>query len=106
MENTEASEKKYGCNITPEYIKEIWDNQSGICPFTGWKLKLPIDLTIGFAEKNPANASIDRIDNSIGYMQGNVRFVAIMANLARQSFTDEQVIDFGKAIYLTTNTNT
>jgi len=90
--------KGYGCDITPEYLKELWEKQQGTCPLTGWNLILPIDTRIGFSEKSIKNASLDRIDNSIGYMQGNVRFVAVMANLARQDFTDEQVIEFCKAV--------
>ena len=30
-------------NITEKYLKEIWEQQSGICPFTGWNLVLPHD---------------------------------------------------------------
>lgn len=89
--------KNYGCNITVEYLKELWDKQKGICPLSGWNLKLPINAS-KWLEKSPANASLDRIDNSIRYMKGNVRFVAVMANLARQDFTDDQVIEFCKAV--------
>lgn len=89
--------KGYGCDLTLEYLKKLWEKQNGICPFTGWKLILPKNSE-EFENKNIANASIDRIDNYIGYMQGNVRFVSIMANLARQSFADQQVINFCKAV--------
>lgn len=93
------TKKKYGCDLTVEFLKQLWEDQKGICPFTGWEMILPENSTYPWDEKSPKNASIDRIDNSIGYMQGNVRFVSVMANLARQDFTDEQVIAFGKAIY-------
>lgn len=89
--------KKYGSDITIEYLKKLWEEQKGICPFTGWNLILPKD-TNGWENSNPINASLDRIDNSIGYMQGNVRFISVMANLARQSFTDDQLIDFCKTV--------
>ena len=90
--------RKYGCDLTVEYLKTLWEKQKGICPFTGWNLILPEDSSYPWAVKDPANASLDRIDNSIGYMQGNVRFISIMANLARQTFSDEQLIDFCKAV--------
>ena len=89
--------KHYGCDLTVEYLKRLWEEQDGICPFTGWKIVLPKDSE-GFASKNTANASIDRINNAKGYMQGNVRFISVMANLARQSFSDEQLIEFCKAV--------
>ena len=90
--------KHYGCNLTVAYLKQLWEQQKGKCPFTDWNLILPQNTKNGWLESNPANASLDRIDNSKGYLEGNVRFISIMANLARQSFTDEQLIDFCKAV--------
>lgn len=89
--------KKYGCDLTVEYVKQLWEKQSGICPFTGWRLILPHNSD-GWLEYNPFNASLDRIDNTKGYIEGNVRFISVMANLARQTFTDEQLITFCKAV--------
>jgi len=36
-------------------------------------------------------ASIDRIDNKIGYMQGNIQFVATAINLAKQHHDEAYV---------------
>jgi YHS domain-containing protein len=93
-----SKRKQYVSDLTPEYLKSLWDEQSGKCPFTGWSLLLPANTMGWESDYNPANASLDRIDNSKGYLQGNVRFVAVMANLARQTFTDDQVIKFCKAV--------
>lgn len=90
--------KKLGCDLTVEFLKELWEKQNEICPFTGCKLILPKDTAHGWDKKDPYNASLDRIDNSIGYMKGNVRFISVMANLARQTFTDEQLINFCKYV--------
>lgn len=92
--------RKFGCDLTVEFLKKLWEDQGGICLFTGWELILPQNSLYPWKEKNPANASLDRIDNSIGYMQGNVRFISYMANIGRQSFTDEQLIDFCKAVFI------
>lgn len=92
-----AVERNYGCDITVEYLFELFHSQNGICPFTGWTLILP-PAGSGFKSSNPANASLDRIDNSKGYIQGNVRFIAFMANIGRGIFTDEQLIEFCKAV--------
>ncbi len=84
--------KKKECNLTLVYLKELWLNQKGVCPFSGCKLTLR-----EFNDKRqclPYDASIDRIDNSKGYIQGNVRFVSLMFNLARQSWSDNDVILF------------
>jgi hypothetical protein len=89
--------KGYGCNLTVEYLKSLWDLQKGICSFSNWSLILPQDSD-GWLEFKPNNASLDRIDNSKGYVEGNVRYVALMANYARNLFSDEQLIDFCKAV--------
>jgi len=86
------------CNLTVEYLRNLFECQNGICPITGWKLVLP-DTVNGWENgMDPQNASIDRVDNSKGYLEGNVRFVSVMANLARNKFTNEQVIEFCKAV--------
>lgn len=92
------SKNKYNYDITVEYLKKLWEEQKGICPFTKWDLILPKNSNIGFEASLPENASLDRIDNSKGYIEGNVRFISYMANLARQSFSDEQLIEFCKAV--------
>jgi hypothetical protein len=48
----------------------------------------------GFTSHLPTNASLDRINNEVGYRRNNVRFVSLIANLARQQFSDEDVFDF------------
>lgn len=94
--------KKYGCDLDVDYLKFLWDSQNGLCPFTGWSLILPRD-TDGWIEYHPHNASLDRIDCALGYVKGNVRFVSVIANLARSTFTDEQLIDFCKAVAIKGN---
>jgi hypothetical protein len=91
-------------NLDPTYLQEVWQSQNGTCPFTGWKLVLPYSCN-GWEDKHtPESASLDRINNDIGYVRGNVRFIALMANLARQRFEDSDVIRFGEAIHNTNKT--
>ena len=89
--------------ITLESLKEIWDSQKSTCPLTGWTLELPTQ------SKNYKlklkTASLDRIDNSKGYVQGNVRFVSVMFNFARNTFSDEEVVEFARAVAKTTGVN-
>jgi hypothetical protein len=87
-----------GADITIEYLKEIWDNQHGICPWTGKSLVLPRSTT-GWSDLHTWNrASLDRIDNSKGYVKGNVRFVSLMANFIKGRFSDEEIVEFCKAV--------
>jgi len=96
-----AKEKreKYGIPVSEYYLKNLWDLQLGMCPFTNQTMILPKNSGEGGQIKlSPYNASLDRIDNSKGYVAGNVRFVSLMANYARNTFTDEQVIEFCKEV--------
>lgn len=90
-----------GTDLTLEVLRGLWAQQRGVCPLTGWYLLLP-QTTEGWEGGPPPDAaSLDRVDNALGYTQGNVRFVALMANLARNRFSDEDVIRFCRAVATT-----
>lgn len=90
--------KKGASNLTLNYLKSVWNAQQGKCPMTGWNMRLP-DSTNGWVGGSvPEAASLDRINNAKGYVRGNVRFVAVMVNLARQAFTDDDVKRFARAV--------
>lgn len=87
-----------GINIDAQFLRDLWESQSGVCPLTGWELILPLDSS-GFQTSYGArNASLDRIDNDLGYVKGNVRFVALIANLARARFSDADLLDFCRSV--------
>jgi len=85
-------------NIDLKYLKELWENQEGICPITGWNLVLPHSTEGWKTKRNSKRASLDRIDSSKGYMRGNVRFISFMANIARSNMEDEELIKFCDAV--------
>jgi len=96
LRNCARRTHKGPCNLTLKFLLKLWELQKGICPFTGWKLVLrtftdSVDLM-------PSHASIDRIDNAKGYIEGNVRFISVMANFARNRFSDKDLITFCKAV--------
>lgn len=89
-------QRNHQYNIDCQYLKELWEEQEGICPITKQKLVL---RTHNKQEKlNPYQASLDRIDNNKGYIKGNIRFVSLMFNYARNVFNDEEVIEFCKIV--------
>jgi hypothetical protein len=93
-----ARANKGPTDLTLEYLKTLWERQQGICPLTGWSLCLPEDTNGWIAGIVPEAASLDRIDSTLGYVQGNVRFIAVIANYARQTFSDGDVVRFAKAV--------
>jgi hypothetical protein len=92
-----SKKRKQNYDIDLAYLNELWEQQKGICPFTKQKLELRTH-NYALIENRPYQASLDRIDNNIGYIKGNVRFVALIFNYARNNFSDEQVIDFCKQV--------
>ncbi len=91
--NVRVNESNKTKGISLEELKQVWDEQKGICPLTGWSMVLKEGKGC-----LPNQASIDRIDNTKGYISGNVRFVALIANYCRNNFSDDQVIDFCRSV--------
>ena len=92
MKLLKNSKRKENVNIDLEYLKFLWEQQNGICPISGIKMILKEHNS-----KNsilPNQASLDRIDSSKPYEIGNVRFITLIANYARNVFSDEDVIQF------------
>jgi len=91
--------KTKNCSITLQDLKEQWNKQKGICPYTGWKLinkqglsqKYKLPLT-------PNRASVDRIDPKKDYTKDNIQFIAIIAQFAKHTFTEQQLLDFCKVV--------
>lgn len=89
-QSSKQSNKEY--DVDCEYLKDLWEEQKGICPFTNKSLILRTHSKDSL--KNPYSASVDRIDNTKGYVKGNIRFVALIYNYARNIFSDDEVINF------------
>lgn len=76
-------------SITIDHMLHVLRLQGGVCPLTGLTLTFQSGSGVVFT-----NASLDRINPKIGYIQGNVRLVCLWANLARNSLTDEDFFYF------------
>ena len=88
---------KHEYDVDLEYLKKTWEDQKGICPYTGVELTLP-KKSYGFSKVSTNNASIDRIDSSKGYLKGNIQFVSYAINLAKFTFQHDEMIEFCKTI--------
>lgn len=85
--------------ITLEELKEQWEKQQGICPYTGWQLQTNQMSSQSYKNiKTPDRASLDRVDSSKGYIKGNIQFIAFMANVAKNDFHEDELIRFCKAV--------
>ena len=111
-ENVQANPFKYYiklCNtknrnkivdIDINYLKVLWDNQQGKCPYTNFDLKLQSHVNHGLHKFEDwyLYASLDRIDSNLGYIKGNVQFISVAINFMKNKFSSESVFRFLKLI--------
>lgn len=75
------------CSIDLSYLCSLWESQAGKCAITGWQMTMR--LADGVVS---TNASIDRIDSSIGYKEGNIQLVCRCANVAKHDLTMDEFV--------------
>lgn len=91
--------KRKECFVTLEDLKNQWDAQCGICPFTGWAMKQPKNTSkLNCLPKTPNRASLDRIDSSKPYTKDNIQFISLMAQYAKNSWDGQELLDFCRAV--------
>ena len=94
-----AKQRKKECSLTLQEVKDQWDRQKGICPYTGWKLLNGLSMNIqDQLPLTPNRASLDRIDSSRGYHKDNIQFVSVIAQYAKHTFTEQDLIKFCQAV--------
>ena len=81
-----ATHRAIEITITPEYAWNLFVSQGEKCALSGLPLKMNDD------------ASLDRIDSSIGYVEGNVQWVHKDINIMKNKFNQDYFIDICKKI--------
>lgn len=89
-----ATKKGLDFNLTDEYLETLYIGTQGFCPMTGIVMEWEAGTR---AERNLNSVSLDRIDNSKGYVKGNVRLVSTWYNNARNHSSDEYFLKMAKA---------
>lgn len=80
-------------DLDEQYLQHVWDAQGGKCAVS----QIPIKLrTKGLPDLD--TASLDRIDSNLGYVKGNVQFLALGINYAKNSRDDNTIKAFIKMI--------
>lgn len=82
-------------DIDLQYLKDLWNEQNGICPYTGIHMMLP---TYNHNCDYFTVASLDRIDSSKGYVKGNIQYVVLPINFLKSTMSDLAVKRFLKQI--------
>lgn len=86
-----AITRGYSWEITPEYVDALYEQQGKKCALTGW--------SIGWSNVNWVHtASIDRIDNAMGYTEDNVQLVHKKVNMMRGTLSIEDFVEVCSAV--------
>jgi len=76
-------------NVDEQYLKTLWDEQERKCAVTGVLLVLESKVT------NPNySASLDRKDSSLGYMRGNLQWISVTTNHAKNRFDETVILEY------------
>jgi hypothetical protein len=81
-----AKSRNIEWNLTEE---EMFENYNGFCSLT----KLPLSL-----KYKATTASLDRINNDLGYIKGNIQWVHINVNMMKNKYTQEEFIEVCKLV--------
>lgn len=65
-------------------IDDMFASYNGYCNMTGW------EISISYSNQT---ASLDRIDNSKGYIVGNIQWVHSIVNMCKNKYNNEKFIE-------------
>lgn len=81
--------------IDAKYIQDLYDKQNGLCAISGVPIKLIRDVN---KHNNLQTASLDRIDNSIGYTEENVQLIHIRLHRLKSMADNNELITWAYLI--------
>ncbi|MCL2312785.1 MAG: hypothetical protein FWC41_09935 [Firmicutes bacterium] len=77
-----AIKRGYSFNLTIKILWDLFQKQNQICAITGEYIQ------------SIKKASLDRIDSSIGYIEGNVQWTTIQANKCKHILSMSELLEF------------
>lgn len=80
----DCKSRKLDVDINIEHINFLFEKQKGKCYWFG------VDLIPSENKKHPQQPSLDRLDNKLGYIKGNVVLSCYSANIGRNN-NDEHI---------------
>lgn len=88
-----AKKRGYDLSISRDWVRE--KVKAGICEATNVNFTFE---NFPAGEYNPWSPSVDRIDNTKGYTQDNCQIVVSMYNMAKNVWTEEQVLNMAREL--------
>jgi hypothetical protein len=92
----DAKRRNLEFNLTHDYVFSLLKFQNEKCALTGKEF----DYKVGgdYNRRNPDGISIDRINNSIGYIVGNIQLVRCKLNIIKSNLDNNEFIDLCKQV--------
>ena len=88
----DIQKSSWKCTVTKEDLIRLYHKQNGRCAFTGFKFKFSTK------PKCMSRASVDRINRMKGYHVDNIRLVWMWVNMAKNLWTDAQLLSCAKLL--------
>ena len=77
-------------DVSDEYLAQLLIDQNFKCSLSGRKIS-----AMGINN----DASIDRIDSSMGYVDGNIHWVHKMVNMCKQQYSLDEFLEMCEDVY-------
>lgn len=75
-------------DLTPRYLTELYHSQNGLCYYTEEPMRIDCDRV------TPDSMSLDRLDPTKGYVEGNVVLCQTSMNAMKQDRTEAEFREF------------
>lgn len=100
IENS-AKKRNIEFNITKEYVWELYVKQEGKCNLSGVDIEFEPNCVHNKKVDNrrKRTVSLDRINSSEGYVEGNVQWVHKDVNIMKNKYNNEYFIEICKKIW-------
>ncbi len=94
-----ANKRNLEFTVSITYLYDLYTTQKGLCAYTGESINLPINVKQLRGENNEDIASLDRIDNDKGYVEGNLQWVCKRVNYMKHTMKDDYFMTWIEKIY-------
>lgn len=93
-----AKRRKIDFNVGIDYLWKLFQQQNGRCALSGEEISLPPEGMKYRSIDKKKTASLDRIDSSKGYVEGNVQWVHKDVNFMKYCFSQKYFLDMCEKI--------
>ena len=93
-----AKRRNIEFNLTPEYLWNLYIDQQGLCALTGIQIHLSRSLKGSNVNWDAITASLDRKDNSKGYLEGNVWWVHKEINRLKNNYSIDELLYWSRLL--------